>query len=149
MNGLPDSPSALVQQFFANVVSGYLAVAGAGLFLAGSFLFFRRARVWFTGERADGEVIGYEPRMKLARAEVVSHMPRVRFTTSGGEVREFQSRTSVRQSPWAVGSTVPVRYCADRPEQAEIAAPLQYWAAPAGLLVFGFVLLCAALRAAS
>lgn len=147
MNGSSNSVAALVGQLFDNLLSGYLAIAGTGLLLGGCILFFYRAYVCLTGERADGEVIGYQARMKTARGEVVSHMPLVRFTASDGVVREFQSRTSARQSRWAVGTIVPVRYGTRRPERAEIATRFHYWIAPGGLLVFGLLLLLAAFRA--
>ena len=147
MNGLPNAVAALVRQLFDNPLSGYLAIAGTGLLLGGCILFFYRAYVWLTGDRADGEVIGYQARMKTARGEVVSSMPLVRFTASDGAVREFQSRTSGQQSRWPVGTIVPVRYGARRPERAEIATPFHYWIAPGGLLMFGLLLLLAAFRA--
>ena len=149
MNGVSDCVVAVVRQLFDNLLSGYLAIAGTGLLLGGCILFFRRAYLWLTGERADGEVIGYKARMKATRGEVVSHMPLVRFTASDGVLREFQSRTSAPQSRWPVGTIVPVRYAGRHPEQAEIAAPFHYWIAPGGLLLFGLLLLLAAFRAAN
>lgn len=149
MNGMSNSVVALVRQLFDNLFSGYLAIAGTGLLLGGCILFFRRAHLWSTGARADGEVIGHKPRMKATRSEVVSHMPLVRFTAADGVAREFQSRTSAQQSRWPVGTIVPVRYDVRRPERAEIATPFHYWIAPGGLLVFGLLLLLAAFRVTS
>ena len=149
MNARPDSSVAPVTQLFDNLLSGYLTIAGTGLLVAGCILFLRRAHLWLTGERADGEVIGYKARMKQTRGEVVSHMPLVRFTASDGVMREFQSRTSAQQSRSPVGTIVPVRYSAQRPERAEIASPFHYWIAPGGLLLFGLLLLLAAFRAAN
>ncbi len=88
MNGLFSSFAALVRQLFDNLLSGYLTIAGVTLLLGGCILFFRRAHLVFTGERADGEVIGYKARIKQTRGELMSHMPVVRFTSSDGVVRD-------------------------------------------------------------
>ena len=149
MNEASNSAAAVATQLFDNLLSGYLTIAGTGLLIGGCILFFRRAHLWSRGARTDGEVIGHKARMKATRGEIVSHMPLVRFTAADGVAREFQSRTSTHPSRWPVGTIVPVRYRARRPERAEIATAFHYWIAPVCSLLFGLLLLVAAFRAAN
>jgi hypothetical protein len=127
---------------FANPFSGYLSVC-AGLLLGGGlWLLWSRTGLWFGGQRATGEIAELRERLRADRSEAPTFMPVVRFKDSAGIEREFQSRTGSKR--WLVGASVPVLFDPLNPARAEIAAPLHFWTAPVGVLLFGLLTLVAA-----
>jgi len=72
----------------------------------------------------------------------VTYRRRVRFTTPDGGAVEFTSRVGTKVAPHE-GQSVPVRYRADNPKQAEVDTPAA-WKSAAILLLFGLALLITA-----
>ena len=132
---------------FANLLSAWMTVCAAGLLLLGLWLTARRAALWFSGEPVTGEIVRWEEKRDAAEPWRVYHHPVVRFPVNG-ILREHRSDTGGVPATWPIGSRVPVRVLPGPPVRAEIAAPLHFWAAPAGLTLFGLLLLAFAARAA-
>ncbi|HEX2760380.1 MAG TPA: DUF3592 domain-containing protein, partial [Rhizomicrobium sp.] len=84
-----------------------------------------------------------------SRDEAPSYMPVVRFKDPAGVERQFQSRTGGGAKRWPLGTRVPVLFDALDPDRAEIAAPVHFWTAPVGVLLFGLIALFAAWKASS
>jgi hypothetical protein len=134
---------------FAHPISGYLSI-GAGVTLAaGLWLLWSRTALWFGGQRATGHVVELRERLRGDRSEAPTFMPIVRFTDSAGISQQFQSRTGGAEKRWPVGAPVPVLFDPLNPSRAEIAAPLHFWTAPAGVLLFGVLLLLSAWKTSS
>jgi hypothetical protein len=95
-----------------------------------------------SGVRARGSVVGAERDIShdSRGRKSITYNPVVRFVTADGRLAEFTSAVGYASQP-DIGATVPVRYRADAPEQAEIDRAIM-WVFPAVVgLVFGLGLL--------
>ncbi|GAA3908759.1 hypothetical protein GCM10022276_28820 [Sphingomonas limnosediminicola] len=127
-------------RLFANPLAIYFAVVGFALFAAGLALMVARLRL-AGGQRAQGQIIGYQKRMRERLGAKRQYMPLVRYRPAGGSPVEFQSRMGSTSKPFQIGETVAVLYRSDKPEVAEIASTPRLWLAPiviVGMAVVSF-----------
>ena len=133
-------------RLLANPLSIYLAVAGSALLIGAVALLIARLRLATGGERAQGQVIGYE-RLRSRPDEPVQFMPLVRYSPPGSAPIEFQSQMGSDSKPFAIGEPVPVLYRKHQPRVAEIDFALRLWLAPAIIAGMGIVMLFASWKA--
>jgi hypothetical protein len=131
---------------FSNFLGGYLAVCSVAVLTLAAWLFVTRARLWWWGGRATGEIIRYTERMRSRVSRSPQHMPHVRFNDPSGTPRDFVSTTNANPAKWPIGTPVRVVFARADPRKAEIAVPLVFWRGPVGVLLFGLALLFAAIK---
>ena len=118
--------------------------AGLGLALVGVVRLVRVRDLLRHGARIEGTVAKVS-RTKWTSEEGhtnVTYHRRVRFTTPDGRGVEFNSRVGTKVAP-REGQSVPVRYRADNPKQAEVDTPAASKSS-AMLLFLGLALLAVA-----
>lgn len=125
-----------------------MAACGLALLALGLALGWRRAELRLRGERATGELVRWSREPSRAEPWRVYDHPVVRFPDTRGRLVEHRSATGGFPRLWPVGARLEVRFMPGDPRRAEIAAPLHFWAAPAGVTLFGLALLAAAARVA-
>jgi hypothetical protein len=133
---------------FVSFESGWMAGFGTALLALGLVLGWRRAELRVRGERVTGELVRWSRERDRSEPWRVYDHPVVRFPGPDGRLIEHRSATGGFPRVWPVGTRLDVRFMTHDPRRAEIAAPPHFWAAPAGVTLFGLALLAAAARVA-
>ncbi|MEZ5497796.1 MAG: DUF3592 domain-containing protein [Steroidobacteraceae bacterium] len=104
---------------------GILGIAGSALAVLAIVslvlaAYLARQSLYLTPDVIEGrgEVVGY----RESRASDGRNLftPRVRFTTGNGSIHEFEGQLTLPGQPYAIGSTVRVRYLASTPQVARL-----------------------------
>ena len=135
-----------MMRLLANPLAIYFAVISFALFAGGLALVVTRMRL-VGGRRAQGQVIGYQERLRQRPGAKRQYMPLVRFHPAGASPIEFQSRMGSNSKPFQIGEPVPVFYRPDKPELAEIASVPRLWLAPIVITGMALVSLYASWKA--
>lgn len=107
-------------------------VVGLGLVIGAGFAYVHTASFVAEAARGEGTVVEIVRRVSRSsdRAQSVTYAPVVRYTTEGGEIVEFQSRTSSNPPAYHTGEPVTVLYRREAPYDAEIDSFAAQWMVP-------------------
>jgi hypothetical protein len=136
----------VLQRLLASPLGIYCTILAIILFALALWLLVRRLQIQ-TGNRAQGQVIGFRELRKGHPRDPPQFKPIVRFQPRHGSPVEFESSMSANPDRMRLGHPVPVAYRDDRPQQAEIAVAARLWAAPLALLVLALGSLATAWKA--
>ena len=137
----------MIGRLFANVLSGYFTVCGAGALIV-ALVLSRRAIRLLGGERAAAVVVRYQLRRRARLTSSDHYMPVFRFRPGAGVELEVQSLVGTRfPEKLPPGSPVTVLYDPENPQRAEIANTWRIWAGAGAFLVLATGALLAALKA--
>lgn len=123
-----------------SVVGTVLVLVSLGLFVAGWRLTEGDRFFLLHAARATGQVLAHEPFERQARKNTERFRMLVGFSTATGERVRFRSISNYGRPPYAVGTSVAVRYDPAQPTRArvdrriELLAPVLLWMSAVVLL---------------
>ena len=116
----------------------YLSVVGGALVAGAATTLVTRVRLWRTGVRVTGRVVGWSAQYDTD-GTVDGWTPRVRFTAADGTEHELQGAVAgwTRRDDRLTGQPFPVIHDPLKPAKALPGQAWRFWIAPPALLLFG------------
>jgi hypothetical protein len=112
-------------------------------FIAGCVMGYQRFMLYHDGVPTQGVIVeNTQSRSKDSDGNMhTSYYPVVEFTVQNGEKYRFTGSTGSDAPDYRTGAKVDVRYDPRNPSSAQISDFAQFWLAPLGVGIFGFLFL--------
>jgi hypothetical protein len=104
-----------------------LFALGVGCLLLAGYLSWRTLTFSAGTERASGEVVSYR---EISDGKDTRFRPRIRFKTVTGEIVTVEGQFYTGTPRFAIGSTVPMLYRLETPNEARVALFVDNWLGP-------------------
>ncbi len=111
-----------------------LFALGVGCLLLAGYLSWRTLSFSAGTERTTGEVVSYR---EITDGKDTRYRPRIRFKTLTGEIVTVEGQLYTGTPRFAIGSTVPMLYRLEKPNEARVALFVDNWIGPCIAVLVG------------